>query len=145
MNEEDIKCECGKLYKEKEFKNHFKNCIKLHEKYEEFDAKIIHLLKKYIISKDSLLIIKFFLKRFIKIFDYKLKKIFNIQAIPSIKIENEPHKNLLNSKEIRDKIALFCSVKPECVIENVSLPSLYAVPLMLENTKLSDIVVKKLL
>ena len=103
MNEEDIKCECGKLYKEKEFKNHFKNCIKLHEKYEEFDAKIIHLLKKYIISKDSLLIIKFFLKRFIKIFDYKLKKIFNIQAIPSIKIENEPHKNLLNSKEIRDK------------------------------------------
>ena len=48
------------------------------------------------------------------------------------------------SKEIRDKIALFCSVKPECVIENVSLPSLYAVPLMLEKNKLSDIVVKKL-
>ena len=36
------------------------------------------------------------------------------------------------STHIREKISLFCSVKPDCVIENVSLPSLYAVPLMLE-------------
>ena len=48
------------------------------------------------------------------------------------------------SNHIRDKISLFCSVKPECVIENVSLPSLYAVPLMLEKNKFSDIIVKKL-
>ena len=48
------------------------------------------------------------------------------------------------SEEIREKIALFCSVKSECVIGNVSLPSLYAVPLMLEKNHLSDIVVKKL-
>ena len=100
MNEEDIKCECGKLYQEKDFKIHFKKCKKLLSKYEEFDYNITNLLKKYIISKESLHIVKFLLKRFIKIIDYKLKKIFNIQAIPSIKYENSFHKNLLNSNDM---------------------------------------------
>ena len=48
------------------------------------------------------------------------------------------------SKEIKDKIALFCSVKPDCVIENLSMSSLYAVPLMLEKSNFSDIVVREL-
>ena len=34
--------------------------------------------------------------------------------------------------EIFKKIAMFCNVKPDCVIENVTLPNLYEAPLMLE-------------
>ena len=42
------------------------------------------------------------------------------------------------------KIALFCNVSPECVIENVTLPVLYEAPLMLEKSNISDIVCRKL-
>lgn len=46
--------------------------------------------------------------------------------------------------DIRQKISLFCNVKPDCVIGNVNLPSLYHVPLMLEESKFSDIVCREL-
>ena len=42
------------------------------------------------------------------------------------------------------KIAHFCNVKPDCVIENVTLPILYAAPLMLEEAHLSGIVCREL-
>ena len=41
---------------------------------------------------------------------------------------------------IRQKIALFCNVEPECVIENQTLGSLYDVPLMLHRAGLDKIV-----
>ena len=37
------------------------------------------------------------------------------------------------------KIALFCNVKPDCVIENITLPVLYQAPLMLEENGLAPI------
>ena len=42
------------------------------------------------------------------------------------------------------KIAHFCNVKPDCVIENMTLPSLYEAPLMLEDSNLSSIVCREL-
>ena len=42
------------------------------------------------------------------------------------------------------KIALFCNVDPECVIENRTLPNLYEAPLMLESSNFSSVVLKKL-
>ena len=42
------------------------------------------------------------------------------------------------------KIALFCNVKPDCVIENITLPSLYEAPLMLERSHFSSIVCREL-
>ena len=42
------------------------------------------------------------------------------------------------------KIAHFCNVKPDCVIENRTLPNLYEAPLMLEAAKLSGIVCREL-
>ena len=42
------------------------------------------------------------------------------------------------------KIAHFCNVKPDCVIENMTLPSLYEAPLMLEQSNLSSIVCREL-
>ena len=42
-------------------------------------------------------------------------------------------------ESILRKIAMFCNVKPDCVIENRTLPILYEAPLMLEQQRLSAI------
>ena len=42
------------------------------------------------------------------------------------------------------KIANFCNVKPDCVIENVTLPCLYEAPLMLANQGLDSVVCREL-
>lgn len=42
------------------------------------------------------------------------------------------------------KIAMFCNVKPDCVIENLTLPNLYEAPLMLEANGLSSVVCREL-
>ncbi|MCL2078951.1 MAG: CTP synthase [Oscillospiraceae bacterium] len=45
---------------------------------------------------------------------------------------------------IREKISLFCNVKPDCVIENITLPSLYEAPLMLHENGLDTVVCREL-
>ena len=45
---------------------------------------------------------------------------------------------------IREKISLFSNVKPECVIENITIPSLYEAPLMLNQNGLDDEVCRAL-
>ncbi len=47
-------------------------------------------------------------------------------------------------KTIFDKISLFCNVKRDCVIENITLPNLYEAPLMLEKSGFSEIVCREL-
>jgi len=47
-------------------------------------------------------------------------------------------------KEVRDKIAMFCNVEPECCIENLTMPVLYECPIMLEKSRFSEIVCKRL-
>ena len=47
-------------------------------------------------------------------------------------------------ESIFKKIALFCNVKPDCVIENITIPVLYEAPLMLEAHHFSDIVCREL-
>ena len=47
-------------------------------------------------------------------------------------------------KSIFDKISLFCNVKKDCVIENITLPNLYEAPLMLEESGFSAIVCREL-
>ena len=45
---------------------------------------------------------------------------------------------------IKDKIALFCNVKPDCVIENMTLPCLYEAPLMLHKNGLDKVACREL-
>ena len=45
---------------------------------------------------------------------------------------------------IFDKIALFCNVKRDCVVENITLPNLYEAPLMLERSDFSSVVCREL-
>lgn len=46
--------------------------------------------------------------------------------------------------DIKQKIALFCNVRPECVVENLDLPLLYEVPLALREERLDDTVCRRL-
>ena len=48
------------------------------------------------------------------------------------------------SDEMKEKLALFCDVEPEAVIENQTCSSIYEVPLMMQDQGLDDIVIKKL-
>ena len=48
------------------------------------------------------------------------------------------------NKEIRKKIALFCNVSPDAVIEALDASTIYEVPLLMEQEKLDEIVLKKL-
>jgi CTP synthase len=47
-------------------------------------------------------------------------------------------------EDVKRKIALFCNVKPDCVIENTTVASLYEAPLMLEAQHFSGIVCREL-
>ena len=47
-------------------------------------------------------------------------------------------------EEIFKKISLFCNVKTDCVIENITLPNLYEAPLMLEKANFSAVVCREL-
>jgi len=48
------------------------------------------------------------------------------------------------SKEMEEKLALFCDIDREAVIQALDAPSIYDVPLMLEEEGLADIVMEKL-
>ncbi|MBP3238760.1 MAG: CTP synthase [Lachnospiraceae bacterium] len=52
---------------------------------------------------------------------------------------NEPLEN-----SIFEKISLFCNVKRDCVVENLTLPVLYEAPLMLEKSGFSEVVCREL-
>ncbi len=47
-------------------------------------------------------------------------------------------------EDMRNKISLFCNVRPEDVIQNLTAPSLYEVPLWLEEEGLADVVCQHL-
>ena len=50
----------------------------------------------------------------------------------------------IDDESIFRKIALFCNVRPECVIENRTVSCLYEAPLMLEEANFSGVVCRKL-
>ncbi len=72
---------------------------------------------------------------------HSTKELMSIGIIPDIIISrcDEPLSN-----SVKEKIALFCNVKPDCVIENLTVPVLYQAPLMLEHGHLSDLVCREL-
>ncbi|MGM9665516.1 MAG: CTP synthase [Eubacteriales bacterium] len=47
-------------------------------------------------------------------------------------------------ESIFKKISMFCNVKPDCVIENITLPVLYEAPIMLEKSNFSAVVCREL-
>lgn len=47
-------------------------------------------------------------------------------------------------QEVKEKIALFCDIEPHEVIESLSAPIIYAVPLMMQEQRLDELVCQKL-
>ena len=48
------------------------------------------------------------------------------------------------SREMKDKLALFCDVDPDAIVENRTCSTIYEVPLMMQDEGLDSIVVRKL-
>ncbi len=46
--------------------------------------------------------------------------------------------------DIRSKVALFCNVKPDAVIESINVDTIYEVPLLMQKEKLDEIAIRKL-
>ena len=47
-------------------------------------------------------------------------------------------------EDIKKKLALFCNVKKDCVIESLDADTIYAVPILLRNQKLDEVVLRQL-
>ena len=73
---------------------------------------------------------------------HSVKELQGLGVAPDIIIlrTDEP----ITDHTIFDKIAGFCNVQRDCVIENLTLPVLYEAPLMLEKAHISDIVCREL-
>ncbi|MDR1906079.1 MAG: CTP synthase, partial [Clostridiales bacterium] len=72
---------------------------------------------------------------------HSVKELQSLGISPDIIIARSDEKI---PKEIKDKIALFCNVKNDCVIENLTLPCLYEAPIMLKNNGLDTVVCRLL-
>ncbi len=72
---------------------------------------------------------------------HSVKELQNLGVRPNIII---PRADGKLPDSIKEKIALFCNVKPDCVIENTTVPDLYEAPIMLEKQNLSSIVCREL-
>ena len=73
---------------------------------------------------------------------HSVKEMQGMGITPNIIVLRTDEK--ITDESIFSKIAHFCNVKPDCVIENVTLPVLYEAPLMLEKSNLSAIVCREL-
>lgn len=73
---------------------------------------------------------------------HSVKELLSAGITPDIIVlrSDEP----ITDESIYRKIASFCNVKPDCVIENVTIPILYEAPLMLEASRFSEIVCREL-
>jgi CTP synthase len=72
---------------------------------------------------------------------HSVKTLLEIGLQPDILIcRSEKHL----SRELREKIALFCNVETDSVIEGRDVPSIYEVPLVFEKERLPHIVIEKL-
>jgi CTP synthase len=72
---------------------------------------------------------------------HSVKELLSIGIQPDIVVCRAEYE--LN-REIRDKIALFCNIPPECVIQNLTAKTLYEVPLWLAEEGLDDVIVDRL-
>lgn len=72
---------------------------------------------------------------------HSVKELQNLGVRPNIII---PRCDGKLPQSVKDKISLFCNVKPDCVIENTTVADLYEAPIMLENQNFSEIVCREL-
>lgn len=72
---------------------------------------------------------------------HSVKELLSIGIQPNIIVCRTEHPL---TDDIKRKISLFCNVAPECVIENNNCDILYAVPMMLKEQNMDEVVMKQL-
>jgi CTP synthase len=72
---------------------------------------------------------------------HSVKQLLNVGIQPDIVVCRTEHEI---SDEAKAKIALFCNVPNECIIQNMDCSSLYEVPLLLEKERIANVVCKRL-
>ena len=73
---------------------------------------------------------------------HSVKELQNLGVRPNIII---PRADGRLPEDVKKKISLFCNVKEDCVIENITVNDLYEAPIMLEEQNLSSVVCRELL
>lgn len=71
---------------------------------------------------------------------HSVKELLSLGIQPDIIVCRAEH---TITRELKDKIALFCNVKKDCVIANCDVPLLYEAPLALEEEGLANIVCRE--
>lgn len=72
---------------------------------------------------------------------HSVKELQSFGITPDIIVARANH---VIEEGVLKKIALFCNVKEDCVVQNLTLPVLYEAPLMLEKAGLAEIVMREL-
>ena len=72
---------------------------------------------------------------------HSVQKLLEAGVQPDVLVCRTEHKL---SKEVRNKIALFCNVNQNAVIESIDVETIYDVPLMMEKEKLDKVILAKL-
>jgi CTP synthase len=72
---------------------------------------------------------------------HSVKELRSLGIAPDIIVTRSDEKI---DSSIKQKISLFCNVKPDCVIENLTLPILYEAPIMLHENGLDTVVCREL-
>lgn len=72
---------------------------------------------------------------------HSVKELLSIGIQPDILVCRSEYELEQGMKE---KIAMFCNIESDCVIENLTVPTLYEAPLMLEDNGLGRVVCRKL-
>lgn len=72
---------------------------------------------------------------------HSVKEMLSLGIYPDIIVCRTEHPL---TDDIKRKISLFCNVETECVIENNNCDILYAVPMMLKEQRMDEVVLKKL-
>ncbi len=73
---------------------------------------------------------------------HSVKELQGMGITPNIIVLRTDEK--ITDESVFSKIAHFCNVKPDCVIENNTVPVLYEAPLMLEKKNISSVVCREL-
>ena len=72
---------------------------------------------------------------------HSVKELLSIGIQPDMIVCRTEHEI---SQDMKDKLALFCNVDEDCIIQNMDAESLYEVPIMLEEEGIAKVACKKL-
>jgi hypothetical protein len=94
---ESFECVCGQIQNNHKFKKHFKVCVPFRNEFKDLDCKIITLSNKY-----NPLLMKYFLLRYVKMFESKCKNNNKNEFITNLGEEETktPYNNNMNQNYI---------------------------------------------